>query len=397
MIKNIDHFAEDEDKTLAPYAVHFKDYPDRLNNSQTEDQTRHPYKRDTDKIVGDPALARLIGKTQVIEYTQRDDHDTTRMIHELKVASIARNIAKRLGLNEYLCEAIALGHDLGHTPFGHAGEHTLNEILVEKGHKEGFEHNRHSIYIIDILAALNFTNAVREGMMKHKSVFDQFNVDFKTQPHLEGQVVNRADEIAYTAHDLEDALSKGVISIEDARKTRLWEIAEQAINEKHPEVSNENPEYISYTVHEMIGFMVDDIVLTTDKMIAKDNIQSVEDVRKSKHELVAFSCETDEMLQEVGELLWNNYYKSKFVQEANERGQKIIRDLFELYYNDTKLLCEDYHKASKNFEEGGDKAIIVRNFIAGMTDRYAISLWEKHQSKIKPIIDEMSKVQGEDN
>jgi len=371
-------FEADEVKTLAPYAVLSKDYGERLHPEDKPDDTRSAFGRDIDKLVFCFSLRRLGGKTQVIEVTERNDNDTTRLPHELQVGSIARNIAKGLGLNHELAEAIALGHDLGHTPFGHAGEVALNKKLKEYGYKAGFEHNRHSLHVVDSIEDLNLTNATREGMMKHKSVHDQFDVDFETQPHLEGQVVNRADEIAYTAHDIWDALRKGLITIDDLKKTKIWKIAEKGIDKKHPH-------YIRSCISQMIGFLINDLQETTDKMLDKNEIQTVDDVRKCKHELVMFTCETDEMLQEIGEILWNKFYKSKVVENANKKGQKIISELFEIYYNDhTQLEEEDQTKIA----EGANPLEVIRDYIASFTDEYAIEQWNKHN----PDKDEMSKL-----
>ncbi|MBD3156437.1 HD domain-containing protein, partial [Candidatus Peregrinibacteria bacterium] len=249
---------------LASYAVKSADSVGRLHEEEDDHSDRLPFQRDVDKIIWSKSFRRLGGKTQVKEEGDRDDHDRTRMPHELEVVFIAQSIARRLGLNEDLTTAIALGHDIGHTPFGHAGEQELNTIMREKGYDEGFEHNRHSLYVVDEIENLNLTQEVREGLMKHKSTYDQFDVTFKRAPHLEAQVVNRADEIAYTGHDIDDGLRSGLLSLETLNQVALWRMAHENVLQKYPSITLDDPAYIQRCVGEIIGHLVDDMCIQTD-------------------------------------------------------------------------------------------------------------------------------------
>lgn len=357
-----------ESETLAPYAVKSADSVGRLHPEEDDKSNRLPFQRDVDKIIWSKSFRRLGGKTQVKEEGDRDDHDRTRMPHELEVLFSAQSIARRLGLNEDLTTAIALGHDIGHTPFGHAGEEELNALMIEHGHKEGFEHNRHSLYVVDELEKLNLTQEVREGLMKHKSTYDQFNVSFKKAPHLEAQSVNRADEIAYTGHDLDDALRSEIISIEEVKKVSLWKLAHENIMKKHPDMSEDDPEYIQRCVGEIIGYFIDDICITTDSILEKEAIKSVEDVRNHEDELVQFSKKAKKQLDEMGQFLRKNYYFTNRIQKAHKKGRQIIRDLFTNYYNNPSLLPPEHQDM---INQKTDKAIVIRDYIAGMTDKFA--------------------------
>lgn len=368
MLRNREDLEQLESDMLASYAVKSADSVGRLHPEEDDKSDRLPFQRDVDKIIWSKSFRRLGGKTQVKEEGDRDDHDRTRMPHELEVLFSAQSIARRLGLNEDLTNAIALGHDIGHTPFGHAGEEELNLIMIEYGYKEGFEHNRHSLYVVDELEKLNLTQEVREGLMKHKSTYDQFNVSFKRAPHLEAQVVNRADEIAYTGHDLDDALRSGIISIEDIKKVRLWEIAHENIMKKYPDISENDPEYIQRCVGEIIGRLIDDICVTTDSLLEANNIQSVEDVKNHTDELVQFSSEAKKQLTEMGQFLQKNYYFTDRIQKAHKKGRQIIRDLFTSYYKNPSLLPTEHQEM---IDQKKDKAIVIRDYIAGMTDKFA--------------------------
>lgn len=374
MLKTREDFEREDDLVLAPYATRDRDSGGRLKDSGEEDGTRSAYQQDSDRITWCHSYNRTMGKTQVLNDEGRNDHDKTRMPHETQVFKISRSIARRLGLNQWLCEAIAFGHDLGHTPFGHAGEKALNEVLIEKGHKEGFEHNRHSLYVVDELEDLDLTNATREGMMKHKSVHDQFGVNFEHSPHLEAQVVNKADEIAYVSHDLADGIRREFLNPEELKKLRLWKIAAEAVREHNPGLEENNPQYIKECVSQLIGFLIDDICITSNQKITEHNINSVEDVRKFNGDLIVFSDETADMMKEMSGYLMSNYYKSPEVEKSNEKGAQIIRDLFEIYYNDNDKLPVKYQERISN---GENSLIVIRDYIAGMTDRFATNTCEE--------------------
>ena len=374
MLRNREDLEQLEADKLASYAVKSVDSVGRLQPEEDDKSDRLPFQRDVDKIIWSKSFRRLGGKTQVKEEGDRDDHDRTRMPHELEVLFIAQSIARKLGLNEDLTTAIALGHDIGHTPFGHAGEEELNSLMIENGHSEGFEHNRHSLYIVDEFEKLNLTQEVREGLMKHKSTYDQFDVSFKRAPHLEAQVVNRADEIAYTGHDLDDALRSGIINVEAIKKTALWKLAHESITTKYPHINQDDPEYIQKCVGEIIGYLVDDICLTTDGLLTENNIQTVEDVKEHEDELVQFSDKAKNQLDEIWKFLRQNYYFTERIQKAHKQGKKIIRDLFNIYKNNPTSLPQEYQDL---INQGKDALIVIRDYIAGMTDRLAKEEWSR--------------------
>lgn len=363
MLRNRKDLEQSEADHLASYAVKSADSVGRLHPEKDDDSNRLSFQRDVDKIIWSKSFRRLGGKTQVKEEGDRDDHDRTRMPHELEVVFIAQSIARRLGLNEDLTTAIALGHDIGHPPFGHAGEGELSKIMIEKGYKEGFEHNRHSLYVVDELENLNLSQEVREGLMKHKSTYDQLDVSFKRAPHLEAQVVNRADEIAYTGHDIDDGFRSGIIKLEAIKNVQLWQVAHE-----------NNQEYIQRCVGEIIGYLVDDICVNTDKLLNENDIKTVEDVKNFNDGLVQFSDKVEQQLAEMGQFLRKNFYFTERIQEAHKHGKKIIRDLFDTYYNDPTALPEE-HRNLINQET--EKAIVIKDYIAGMTDRFAKEEWAR--------------------
>ncbi|MCD6110044.1 HD domain-containing protein [bacterium] len=374
MLRNRENLEKLEADELAPYAVKSAESVGRLHKEKDDDTQRLPFQRDVDKIIWSKSFRRLGGKTQVKEEGDRDDHDRTRMPHELEVLFIAQSMARRLGLNEDLTTAISLGHDLGHTPFGHAGEKELNAIMIEKGVKEGFEHNRHSLYVVDEIENLNLTQEVREGLMKHKSVYDQFNVDFKKAPHLEAQVVNKADEIAYTGHDIDDGLRSGIISMEAIKKVELWKVANERVLRKNPTITEDNPSYIQQCVSEIIGYLVNNICTNTDILLSKNRIETVENVKNFSGELVQFSDQAKRQLDEMGQFLRKNFYFTETIQRAHEHGRRIIHDLFNIYFNHPHTLPTEYQDL---ITQGKKKVLVIKDYIAGMTDRFAKEEWSR--------------------
>ncbi|MBA4336518.1 deoxyguanosinetriphosphate triphosphohydrolase [bacterium] len=373
MLRNRRDLEQLEADKLAPYAIKSADSAGRLKQEEDDNSNRLAFQRDVDKIIWSKSFRRLGGKTQVKEESDRDDHDRTRMPHELEVVFIAQSIARRLGLNEDLTTAIALGHDIGHPPFGHAGEQELDRIMKEKGHKEGFEHNRHSLYTVDEIEKLNLTLEVRSGLDKHKSTYDQAGSKL-TAPHLEAQVVNRADEIAYTGHDIDDGLRSEIISMEKIKETELWKIATDNVTKKYPSIKEDDPAYIQRCVGEIIGHLVEDICVNTDKALGQNDIETVEDVKNFNKELVRFGDKVKSHLDEMSKFLRDNFYQNEAIKKSNEHGQKIIRDLFETYYNDPTTLPDEHGRLIKN---GKDKAIVVKDYVAGMTDKFAKEEWAR--------------------
>jgi len=349
------------DSILAPYAVKNSSSKGRFHD-EPNDTTRLPYQRDRDRIIYSKSFLRTSGKTQVFE-AYRDDHDVHRMPHELQVGVVGRSIGRRLHANEDLIEAIALGHDLGHTPWGHSGEEALNKKMKEINPSLEFEHNKQSLRVVDFIDKLNLTQETREGLMKHQSSYDNPNITFKQSPHIEAQIVDIADEIAYTGHDLRDGLRSGILKLEDVEKLDLWKIVQKNINEKSD---------IQRSISGIIGYLIDDVCEQTIQKINKNKIDSVQKVRDFDGKLVDFSPAVKNMVKQSGEFLRRNFYFHPDVQKAQQQGQKIIGDLFDFYYQDTSKLPQEYREMIINGEKS---AVVVADYIAGMTERFAKNEW----------------------
>lgn len=282
-----------EERNLAPYAM-----KSNLSRGRKYDEPEHPYRsiyqRDRDRIIHSTAFRRLEYKTQVF-VNHEGDYYRTRLTHTLEVSQIARSIARALGLNEDLVEAIALAHDLGHTPFGHAGEDALSQLMKNHG---GFDHNLHGLRVVDYLErryptfrGLNLTWEVREGIVKHSTAFDkphkikEFNPE--ESPTLETQVVDIADEIGYDAHDLDDGVTSGLLNEDDLRKVALWKGADEQIKKAFPEIDSEIRKY--QIIRHLINLHASNLIDETKKRIKKYRIDSPKKVREKKFKIVCFS------------------------------------------------------------------------------------------------------------
>ncbi len=370
-MKNI--ISKREEILLASYAVKSEMSLGR-KYKEKKHPFRTPFQRDRDRIIHSTAFRRLEYKTQVFIYGE-GDHYRNRLTHTLEVQQIARTIARILNLNEDLVEAISLAHDIGHTPFGHKGEFALNELMIEKGY-DGFEHNRQGLRVVDVLEerypdfpGLNLTYEVREGIIRHKTSYDKPLLEAKYEeftkfnsPSLEAQVVNVADEIAYTCHDLDDGLRSGIINFKELEKVSLWkEIEKLSEIEKIPEKHKRH-----VIIKNLINYLVNDVVNQSIKNIENSGISSIEDVRKSKT-LIFHSEEVKRKHTQLRKFLEENMYENYRVIRMAQKAARIIKELFNAYSDEPKQLPPHIQKRIGK----EPKEIVICDYIAGMTDRFA--------------------------
>jgi dGTPase len=357
---------------LAPYAVSVSAHGRKF--AEPAPPGRSEFQRDRDRIIHSGAFRRLEYKTQVF-VNHEGDLFRTRLTHSIEVAQIARSIARRLGLNEDLVEAISLAHDLGHTPFGHAGQEALNACMKDHG---GFEHNLQSLRVVEVLEeryaafdGLNLCFETREGILKHCSpehaaqlgdVGERFLNNHR--PSLEAQIANLADEIAYNNHDVDDGLRSGLLTLEQLSSVRLFARHLNEVRASYPNLAERR--VVHETVRRMINTLVTDLIAQTEKNIRKHAPQSVDDVRVAPP-LVAFSAEMHEFNRELKAFLRTNLYRHYRVMRMSAKSQRIINDLFGAFMDDPRLLPPQFASQA----EGGQVRAIA-DYIAGMTDRYAI-------------------------
>ncbi|MFZ2852890.1 MAG: deoxyguanosinetriphosphate triphosphohydrolase [Rhodocyclaceae bacterium] len=358
---------------LAPYAVHADNSRGR-RHAEERPSLRSEFQRDRDRIVHSTAFRRLEYKTQVF-VNHEGDLFRTRLTHSLEVAQIARGIARALRLNEDLVEAISLAHDLGHTPFGHAGQDALNECMREYG---GFEHNLQSLRTVDLLeeryAAFNGLNLcfeTREGIIKHCSPenarrLGELGERFlrQTQPSLEAQICNLADQIAYNNHDVDDGLRSGLISLEQLEGVGLFARHVGEVRAAYPGLAGRR--LVHETIRRMINALVCDLIETTAGNIARRSPQDLAEVRQGP-QLVAFSAELREAQHEMKRFLRKELYQHYQVLRMTSKAQRIITDLFTTLLSDPRLLPPQYQSPAD-----GDQPRAVADYVAGMTDRYAM-------------------------
>ena len=335
---------------------------------------RNAFQRDRDRIIHSTAFRRLEYKTQVF-VNHEGDLFRTRLTHSLEVAQLARGIARTLNLHEDLTEAIALAHDLGHTPFGHAGQDALNDCMRDYG---GFEHNLQSLRVVDTLEqryaefdGLNCTFELREGILKHCSIknakqLGDVGLRFinKTNPSLEAQVTNFADEIAYNNHDIDDGLRSGLITIEQLQSVDLFASQLDMVKTKYPKL--EQKRLIHETIRRMINLLVVDLCTQSTLKITQANPQSIQDIRQAPY-LISFSAEIAAKNLALKQFLRKNLYQHYKVNRMSAKAERIIRELFTVFFADIGLLPHEFQLYAKT-----DKARAVADYIAGMTDRFAI-------------------------
>jgi dGTPase len=374
------HLEEIEDKSLAPYGARSRDSKGRayLDN---EPEYRTAFQRDRDRILHTTAFRRLEYKTQVfINY--EGDYFRTRLTHTLEVAQIGRTLARALGGNEDLVESICLAHDLGHAPFGHSGETVLARLMKDYG---GFDHNKQSLRIVTELEqrypefpGLNLTWEVREGMVKHESEYDisdarQFNPELRG--NLETQICNLADELAYTTHDLDDGLRSGMINPQMLEGISLWEILRDTYRWRGPNLDDMERHRM---IRQLVGLLVTDLVECTDQRLKESAAKSALELQKLKYNVVGYSEEMQRRNRELKDFLYKNLYRHFRVVRMQVKAEKLITDLFNAYRSEPLMLPTSVQKRIDN--RGLERTIC--DYIAGMTDRYAI---EEHQKLFNPL------------
>ena len=370
---------------LKPYAVRSINSKGRIYK-EPENSIRSPYQRDRDRIIHSSSFRRLKHKTQVFVNTE-GDHYRTRLTHSMEVSQIARTLSRSLGLNEDLSETLSLSHDLGHTPFGHAGEEVLNQCMGKYG---GFDHNIQTLRIVTSIenkyykfCGLNLTIETLDGLIKHngpvknlvqyktilkKDLFSN-KIVFNAFPSLEAQVAAIADDIAYNNHDLEDGLRAGLFTI---KKISSITYVSKLINKHVKNIKNFRREIIiSQIVRDLINLMVVDVINTTNKNLKRSNPQLINDIYKQDRLIVDFSDKMKMIDKQIKDFLKRNMYNHKKVVVNTNRGKRIINDLF-------KYLSKNSRKhISKDLFKNEQKERVIADFIAGMTDRYAINLYKK--------------------
>jgi dGTPase len=371
------------DRPLAPYASHESGSRGRRHQEPASPAYRGEYQRDRDRIVHSAAFRRLVYKTQVFVNHEGDLY-RTRLTHSLEVAQIGRSICGALGLNEALCEAICLAHDLGHTPFGHAGQDALNACMREFG---GFEHNLQSLRIVDELEeryaefiGLNLTFETREGILKHCSarnaaVLGDVGERFinRTQPSLEAQLANLSDEIAYNNHDVDDGLRAGLVTLQELDDVTVFARHHALVVERYPNLPERR--MIHEVVRRMINEVVTDLIEATRRRLADHQVKTVDDVRQASAVLVAFGDRVAAEHLELKRFLRERVYQHHRVARMTLKSQRVVRELFSAFLETPRLLPEEAGATAVQMErvDGmAGRARAVADYIAGMTDRYAI-------------------------
>ena len=379
-------YHEIEDKILAPYAMKSKNSKGR-KYKESEHEYRSPYQRDRDRVIHSIAFRRLEYKTQVFVNHEGDDY-RTRLTHSLEVSQIARTLAKALRLNEELTEALSLAHDLGHTPFGHAGEEMLNLLMKNHG---GFEHNLHTLRIVDELEerypdfpGLNLTWETREGIVKHQTKYDNSKIPAelkpKQRPTLEAQIVDIADEIAYDNHDIDDGLNSGLILEEDLDAVALWRKTKEEIEKKHPGI--ENPKKRYQIIRQLISLLVGDVIQESQKRLKANNIKESYDVREVKNRIIDFSAALKEKRMPLRQFLMKKLYQHYRVNRMSDKARHIIKLLFNTYIENTTMLPPEFQN---KINQKTNKYTVVCDYIASMTDRFACDEYEKLFNPYKKV------------
>ncbi len=376
-----------DEERLAPYAASERTSKGR-HYAESPPRYRGEYQRDRDRIVHSAAFRRLEYKTQVF-VNHEGDMFRTRLTHSIEVAQIARAMARVLGLNEDLSEAIALAHDLGHTPFGHAGQDALNICMKRY---DGFEHNLQSLRVVDVLeeryaefAGLNLTFESREGILKHcskKRAAELGDVGQRflqqRQPSLEAQLANKADEIAYNNHDIDDGLRSGFITIEQLSEISIFAQHYGIVRKNYPRLSERRT--IHEVVRRMINAQITDLIETSIASLKEKNPSNLSDIYENPCELIVFSNDMAAQLVILKQFLRHNLYQHYRVRRMSVKASKIISALFGAFLNDNRLMPPETMSKAKRLEsEQGETGIAraVSDYIAGMTDRYAIKEYER--------------------
>ncbi len=370
-----------EDKALAPYGMRSKNSKGRAY-MDSEPEYRSAFQRDRDRILHTTAFRRLEYKTQVfINY--EGDYFRTRLTHTLEVSQIGRTLARALGGNEDLVEAICLAHDLGHSPFGHSGESALARLMKDFG---GFDHNKQSLRIVTEIEqrypefpGLNLSWEVREGMVKHESEYDisdARDLNPELRGNLETQIANVADELAYTTHDLDDGLRSGMINPAMLEGIALWQILKETYNWRGPVLDDLERHRM---IRHLVGLMVTDMVHATNQRLKESGAKSALDLQKLNYNVIGYSEDMQRRNRELKDFLFQKLYRHYRVVRMQVKAENIIKNLFEAYTNEPAMLPTQFQKIIQL--RGLQRTVC--DYIAGMTDRFAI---EEHQRLFDPFL-----------
>ncbi len=369
---------ERERQTLAPYGMKSGDSQGRVH-PEDEPQHRTAFQRDRDRVLHTTAFRRLEYKTQVF-VNHEGDYYRTRLTHTLEVAQIGRSIARVLGANEDLVEAICLVHDIGHPPFGHSGEATLSKLMADHG---GFDHNQQALRNVTVLTkrypgfpGLNLTYEMREGIVKHETEYDFSSVPDEYQPNkrgsLEAQIANIADELTYTAHDLDDGLYAGLITPQQLDGIGVWELGKQELGFKSSEFNELTRHSL---VRRLIGVLVRDVTDATHARLAKAEPESSDELQSLSENVIGHSEEMAKMEKELKSFLYENMYQHYRVVRMAQKAERFITQLFEAYVEEPKQLPD----STQNRWENGNGSLqrVICDYIAGMTDRFALDEYQR--------------------
>jgi dGTPase len=368
---------------LAPWASHPAQTRGR-RHPEPPAPTRNAYQRDRDRIVHSTAFRRLVYKTQVF-LNHEGDLFRTRLTHSLEVAQLGRSIARALGLNEDLVEAIALAHDLGHTPFGHAGQDALHECMEQHG---GFEHNLQSLRVVDQLEerypafdGLNLSFETREGILKHCSRSNAEAIEAvepggvgrrfldRTQPSLEAQLCNLADAIAYNAHDIDDGVRSGLLTLDQMQEVPLFDRYRRQVMDEHPQLKDKARRCLYESTRRMLSDQVYDVIDTTRAAVAASGVQTADEARRAGP-LVRFSADMHTQSAQLKKFLFAHLYRHPQVTQRMEQAQQVVRELFKAYLDQPVAMRPE-------FAQREDRHRAVADYIAGMTDRFALREHER--------------------
>jgi dGTPase len=355
---------------LAPYAQQSPTSRGRVH-SEPVHVFRSEFQRDRDRIVHSNAFRRLEYKTQVV-LNGTGDHFRTRLTHTMEVAAISRTVARALALNEDLAEAVALAHDLGHPPFGHPGEHTLNELMKDHG---GFEHNRQSLRVVEELEmkypefnGLNLSWETREGLCKRTTQ----TMGVGNQPSLEAQVADAADEIAYCCSDLDDALESGLVPVEELAQLPLWKQLDDQVLQRYSRLDPERKR--RYLIRCLIDHLVDDLCHQSAANILASGVNDADSVRTQPRRLVGFSIRIRAEVQNIRDFLLRAFYYHPDVSRINQRACQVLQSLYEFYHKHPHLIGPK--SALRIKKEGLSRAVC--DYVSGMTDGYALKSYVRH-------------------
>lgn len=382
MIFTRQQLEELENQSLAPYAIRSKNSKGR-KYPEDEPDYRTLFQRDRERILHTTAFRRLEYKTQVF-IIHEGDYYRTRLTHSLEVAQLGRSLARSLGANEDLVETICLAHDIGHPPFGHSGERILADLMKDYG---GFDHNKHSLRIVTLLEnrypefpGLNLTWEVLEGMVKHETDYDlsdanDYNPELRG--HLEAQIANVADELAYTSHDLDDGLRSGLITPSQLDGIAIWEIVNESIGRRKSDSLDDLTRH--QIIRRLIGIEVTDLIQSVDRYIRKSGVKTPDELQLLPYNLVGYSEDMHRRNRELKDFLFTNLYRHFRVVRMANKSEKIIADLFTAYQKNPEMLA--WHIQELQEERGLER--VICDYIAGMTDRFAI---DEHNRLFDPDV-----------